>query len=160
MQPMTSNEWWSLFKFGAAVLILVFLLSAVAYGLGWIGSAADVTKQEFGPQAALEKYEWFIDQANAIRKADTDVKLFEQRRSDVEKQYANTYGEDRSKWAPSTRALYSRAAETTRDDLVAVVSNRNNLVKEYNAQSEKFNWAPFQTRPDVPPRSFFEYVMR
>ena len=157
---MTRSEWWNLFLVGAGVILLVFALGAVAYGLGWIGEAGVVAQEEFGAKAALEKYEWFIDRANAIAKADADITLFEQRRVDIETQYEATYGADRSKWLPSTQAQYSQAASTARDDLLAVVSNRNALVAEYNAQSEKFNWAPFLTRPDMPPRAFVEYVVK
>ncbi|MBI3577206.1 hypothetical protein HY086_04170 [Candidatus Gottesmanbacteria bacterium] len=157
---MTRNEFGTFFQWGCSILLLIFALSAVAYGLGWIGSAADVAKDEFGPAAALKKYEWFIDQKNAIGKADQDIVLFEKKRADVDIQYVATYGADRSRWLPSSQVQYNQAAATARDDLLAVVSNRNGLVKEYNEQSEKFNWAPFQTRPDLPPRTFFNYVVK
>jgi len=157
---MSRNEWVTLFKWGVGILLLLFALGAVGYLLGWFGSAAEVAKEEFGPEAALEKYEWFIDRANAITKADKDITLFENRRTDIEGQYDKTYGSDRSKWLPSEKAQYNQAVETARVDLLAIVSNRNNLVAEYNAQSEKFNWSPFQTRPDMPPKSFFNYVVK
>ncbi len=157
---MNRQEWGGIFKFGVVVMLLLFALGAVGYFLGWFSSAGKVVKDEFGPQAALSKYEWFIDQANAIKKADQDVVLFEQRRTDIEKQYTDTYGVDKTKWSASIQVQYNQASQTARDDLLAIVSNRNNLVKDYNAQSEKFNWAPFQTRPDLPPRTFFEYVVK
>jgi len=43
---------------------------------------------------------------------------------------------------------------------IAVASQRNNLVKEYNAASKKFNWAPFQTKSDKPPESYQDYVVK
>ena len=157
---MTRKEWSTMFGLGVALLFLIFALGAVAYGLGWIGSAGEVVKEEFGPEAALEKYEWFIDQANAIEKADADIALFEQRRADIEVQYTSTYGADKTKWSPGIQVQYNHEAQTARDDLLAIVSNRNNLVKEYNAQSEKFNWAPFKGRDDYPPENFVDYVVK
>lgn len=157
---MTRSEWWMLFKLGGAVILLAFALGSVAYGLGWIGEGAGVVQDEFGAKAALEKYEWFIDRAEAIKKADADIALYEQRRLDIENQYVTTYGADHTKWPTSVQVQYNQAASTARDDLLAIVSNRNGLAAEYNAQAEKFNWAPFLTRPDMPPRYFVEYVVK
>mgnify|MGYP001599434068 FL=1 len=157
---MTRQEWTQLFGFGVAILLLIAALGAVAYGLGWIGSAAEVVKEEFGPQAALEKYEWFIDQAEAIEKADADITLFEQRRANIEAQYTSTYGVDKTKWSSSVQVQYNREVQIARDDLLAIVSNRNNIVKDYNAQSQKFNWAPFKGRADYPPENFVGYVVK
>ncbi len=157
---MTREEWKALFSWGFGILLLIAALGAVAYGLGWIGSAGEVAKEEFGPEAALEKYEWFIDQAAAIEKADSDIALFELRRANIEIQYASTYGADKTKWSPSVQTQYNHEMQIARDDLLAIVSNRNNLVKEYNAQSQKFNWAPFKGRDDYPPENFVNYVVK
>lgn len=157
---MSSKDWKFLFKLGVGVILLVFALGVVAYALGWIGSAGDVIKEEFGPEAALEKYEWFIDQANHIEKADKDIKLYEGRQTSVEEHYTDTYGSEKSKWLPSVQVQYNQESQTARDDLLAIASNRNGLVREYNAQSEKFNWAPFESRSDMPPHSYFEYVTK
>ncbi len=157
---MMREDFGTILKTGVGLILLIVLLALVAQVLGLINLSAQVAIDEFGPQAALKKYEWFIDQQNYIEKADKDIALFEQRRADVDIQFTKTYGADRSKWLPSTQVLYNQAAGTARDDLVAVVSNRNNLVREYNAQSLKFNWTPFQTRADLPPRSIFEYVVK
>jgi len=157
---MNAQDWKSLFKLGLGAMLLIAALGAVAYGLGWIGSAAVVVKEEFGPEAALRKYEWFIDQSSAIKKADADIVLFEQRRANVETQFVATYGADKTKWILSVQAQYNQQAGAARDDLLAVVSNRNGIVRDYNAQSEKFNWAPFMTRTDLPPQSYVEYVVK
>jgi hypothetical protein len=55
---------------------------------------------------------------------------------------------------------YNQAKQQARDDLIAVASQRNNLVREYNAASEKFNWKPFLTRPDKPKDRFDDYVVK
>ena len=54
------------------------------------------------------------------------------------------------------RTRYGSDSQQARDDLTAIVSQRNNLVRDYNAASEKFNWSPFQTRADMPPTTFTE----
>lgn len=156
----SNHQWFRTFGLVVLVMILFTGLYLVGTALGWIGQAADVTTNEFGPAAALAKYQWFIDQANKIKKADADIKLNEKRRTDVETQFTTTYGTDKSKWAPSTSLQYNMATQTARDDLIAVVSNRNRLVEEYNAQSEKFNWAPFMSRTDLPPQIISTYTVQ
>jgi len=147
---------WRIFLFG---LLIVAVLGVVGYVLGWFGEAAQVAQKEFGPKAALAKYEWFKEQSAAIKKMDQDVAMFEQRGKDIDAQYAS-YGADHAKWPLDVRVEYNRAKGQSRDDLVAVASQRNNLVKEYNAASSKFNWTAFQTNPDKPNLNFQEYVVR
>jgi hypothetical protein len=167
---MSLNEWETferaaekgpLSLFGriiGVVLIVSISLSIVGYGLGWFSEAAQVAKEEFGPRAGLEKYEWFIDQSNRIEKMDQDIKLFENRVGAIDEQYTS-YG-DRTKWSPDIRVQFNREKQQGRDDLLAVISQRNNLVRDYNGASEKFSWSPFQTRPDKPKERFNEYVTR
>jgi len=137
---------------------LSIVFSLVGYGLGWFGEAAQVAQKEFGPQAALDKYMWFINQANAIEKMDKDVAMYEDRVTNLDKQYA-AYG-DKAKWTPDIRVQYNHERQQAREDLIAVASQRNSLVQEYNAASDKFNWAPFQTRPDRPRVRFHEYDVK
>jgi len=145
-------------------IVLLFVASSVIIGgvgyvAGWFSEAAQVAQDEFGPKAALKKYEWFKEQAAAIKKMDQDVAMFESRSKAIDTQY-DSYGSDRAKWSMDIRLQYNRAKEQSRDDLVAVASQRNNLVKDYNAASSKFNWTPFQTNPDKPNQNFQEYVVK
>jgi hypothetical protein len=142
-----------------ALFVLAIVIGVPGYFLGWFSEAGQVAQKEFGPTAALQKYEWFINQANAIKKADQDVKMFEQRAQAVDDHYA-TYGKDHAKWPPDVRLQYNHEKQQAREDLVAVASNRNTLVQEYNTQSEKFNWSPFQTRPDKPSEKFEDYMVK
>lgn len=158
----TGEVGWTAGKVVCVIIVLMVagtVLGIIGSGLGWFGEAATVAREEFGPRAALQKYEWFIDRANAIEKMDQDVKMFEERGANVEKQYEG-YGADKSKWAPDVRLQYNSARQQGRDDLLAVASQRNNLVREYNAASDKFNWSPFQTRPDKPKERFHEYAVK
>lgn len=142
-------------KFGGLMLFAAAVVAVVGYGLGWLGEGAKVAQEQFGPKAALAKYEWFIDQANRIDKMDQDIKLFEGRVSGIDDQYT-AYGKPDA-WTPDVRLQYNQAKQQGRDDLLAIVSQRNNQVREYNAASGKFNWSLFKTRPDKPAERFSEY---
>jgi hypothetical protein len=145
---------------GVVVVVVVCLvgLMVLGFALNWFGEATNVAQKEFGPNAMLQKYEWFINQANGIEKMDRDIVLFEGRVKGVDDQYKG-YGSDMSKWPPHIQVQYNSARQQARDDLVAIASQRNNLVKEYNAQSEKFNWKPFQSDPRKPKERFHEYIV-
>jgi hypothetical protein len=141
----------------STVIALSICLSVIGYIFGWFGEAAKVAQDEFGAKAALTKYEWFINQANNIEKMDKDISLFEARTKSVDEQYKG-YGEDMAKWPPHISMQYNKERQQSREDLIAIASQRNNLVKEYNASSEKFNWKPFQTKPDKPKERFHDYI--
>lgn len=139
------------------VVVISMITSLIGIPLGWWEETKKVVKEEFGPRASLDKYSWFIDQANRIEKMGQDLKIFEARVADIDKQY-NAYGEDKLKWPPHVTMQYNQAKQQGRDDLVALTSQHNKLVSEYNSASEKFNWSPFQTRPDKPKDRFHTYV--
>lgn len=143
--------------------LLVFFvgLPMLGWALGWFGQARDVAMEEFGPRAMLEKYEWFIDQENRIQKMDQDIAIFEQRLKSVDQRYDGMYGgTNKAGWPPVAQVQYNRERQIAYDDIVAIVSQRNNLAREYNAQSEKFNWEPFRSRPDLPMDRFSEYKIQ
>ena len=152
------KEPMSLFwKILGIIIAVICIVGVAGYVLGWFGEAGKVAKEEFAPKAALEKYEWFINQANGIEKMDKDLIIFEKRLKDVDERYKNSYGQDPKQWPPHIQVQYNKERQTAYDDLVAVASQRNNLVKDYDAASDKFNWKPFQTRPDKPKEHFYEY---
>jgi len=136
------------------ILLLGLGLVLIGIPMGWFGQAAEVAKDEFGPKAALEKYEWFIDQAKNIEKMSQDVVLFEERASQVETKFSS-YGK-KTEWTLDVRMLYNEEIKQAQNDVLAVKSQRNGLVREYNAASSKFNWSAFQTEPDKPKEEFFE----
>lgn len=139
--------------FGLFVVISV-AVSIMGYTLGWFGEAASVAQKEFGATAALQKYEWFVDQSGRIQKMDQDVNLFTDRIVQIKTQYT-AYGDPKD-WTPDTRVQYNMEIRTASQDLIAVVSQRNNLVREYNAASMKFNWAPFQSKANLPATRYDE----
>ena len=143
-------------KLFGLIIAISIVIGVTGTIFGWFGEAADVVQEEFGPRTAMDKYEWFIGQASAIEKMDKDISLFESRVESIESSYAG-YGENKTQWPIDIRTTYNHEISIARDDLVAVISQRNNLVKEYNAASEKFNWAPFKTKLDKPREAFQEY---
>ncbi|MCK5416043.1 hypothetical protein KAI92_01295 [Candidatus Parcubacteria bacterium] len=148
-----------LWKVFLLIVCISVVLGVTGYIFGWFGEAAKVAQNEFGPERALQKYEWFIDQANAIEKMDQDVILFRGRVGTVTKKYQG-YGDDMILWPPHIQAQFNKEKQQADEDLLSVASQRNNLVKEYNAQSGKFNWTPFQTRTDKPVEQFHKYVIQ
>jgi len=158
-QAAEYGPWRIIVKVGSLMVGIMVLFLLVGYSLGWFGEAAKVAKEEFGPTAALQKYEWFIEQANRIEKMDKDVSMFELRLAKIEDQY-EAYGSDKSKWPPDIRVQYNREYQQGREDLLAVASQRNNLVRDYNAASEKFNWKPFETKAGKPKERFHDYETR
>lgn len=142
-------------------LVVIFIgLPMLGWIFGWFSQAGDVAIDEFGPRAMLEKYEWFIDQENRIQQMDQQIVIFEQRVKSVDQRYDGLYGVDKASWSPVAQIQYNKERGTAYDDLVAMVSQRNNLAREYNAQSEKFNWEPFKSRPDLPRDRFSEYKVQ
>lgn len=139
--------------FGWFVVIFV-ALTILGISLNWFGEAVEVAQDEFGPKAALEKYEWFIDQAQDIEKMDRDVELFTHKLNQVDSTYLD-YGKKKD-WDMTTRVTYNNDKKQAQNDLLAVKSQRNGLVREYNAASDKFNWKPFQTKPDKPKKRYYE----
>ena len=140
------------------ILAVSLIVGVTGYIIGWFGEAGKVVQEEFGAKAALGKYEWFINQANGIEKMDQDIKLFQGRIKGVDSQYL-AYGKDMAKWPPHIQVQYNKERQQAREDLLAVASQRNNLVKEYNSASEKFNWKLFQTDPRKPKERFHEYAV-
>jgi len=140
--------------FGTFLIIIAILVIVMIFG--WIGSGTNVVQKEFSPEAMLQKYEWFKNQSASIDKMDQDIKLFKTRISDLDTQYKE-YGDSSSKWPPHIQVQYNNEKQQAREDLIAVVSQRNNIVREYNAQSSKFNWKYFdKTKTDIPKKAYNE----
>jgi hypothetical protein len=139
------------------LVIFSIVTSVVGYGLGWFSSAAEVAKDEFGPKAALAKYEWFKDAAAQLDKKQADIKVYQSRLDEIERSYMN---EPRSKWTREDREQYN----TWSSEVAGVKASYNSLAAEYNAQMAKFNWR-FANAGDLPkgadsplPREYPAYI--
>ena len=136
---------WTAPRIFLALLAIIAALGTTGYFMGWFRETTNVVQEEYGPKAMLKKYTWFVDKSNAIKKMDEDVAIFRSRVALVDSAYGPT-----DKMDVITKELYRNKKLNAETDLAAVISTRNNLVKDYNAQSEKFNWAPFNSKPDKP----------
>lgn len=142
---------------GWRVILFIGIFSAVlgiiGYAAGWFSEAGQVAQEQYGPKAMLTKYEWFINQSEAIKKMDADMKIYRDRVAAVDSTYTQTSG-PKQKWDVITKQLYAIDKQKAQTDLAAVISQRNNLAKDYNAQSAKFNWRPFDTKKVKPVYQF------
>lgn len=112
---------------------LGILVSVIGYGLGWFGEAAQVAKQEFGPQAMLTKYEWFKDAAAQLEKKQADITVYNGRMTAMNETYKDLA---RQKWPREDREQYN----VWSSEVAGVKASYNSLAAEYNAQMAKFNW--------------------
>ena len=141
------------------VLLVILLLSiSTIPACRWFSEAEDVGMEQYGPKAMLGKYEWFINQNNAIQKMNNDILIYKKAHNNVKINYVQNYGEP-SKWDLAIKTMYNKEFNDTKLTYISIVSQRNNLVKDYNSQSEKFNWSTFKTRTDCPPESIEEYAI-
>ena len=137
-------------KILAFILVISAAFGAASYGFGWFSEAGKVAKDEFGPKAALVKYEWFVDAANQVKASDANIKSYRTKMKALESQYA---GKPRGEWARDDRESQTQWAS----ELAGIVANRNNLVAEYNANSKKFNWSFAKTHDPAVPTEFRDY---
>lgn len=138
------------------VIAAVWVLGTVT---GLFGEATKVAHDELGPQAAYDKYTWFIEQHERVRQMDTQIESFKLREAAVDQQYA-AYGTNRAAWPPHISMQYNQAKQQARDDVVAMVAQRNGLARDYNAASQNFTWRPFKSKPDFPGERIDEYVLQ
>ncbi len=116
-----------------AVFVLSFLVGGIGYVAGWFGEAAQVAQEEFGPRAALEKYEWFKDAAAQLEKKQADIAVYEGRQKAMNETYQDLA---RQKWPREDREQYN----VWSSEVAGVKASYNALAADYNAQMAKFNW--------------------
>ncbi len=131
-------------KYALLAIAAIVGLTIFSHTMGWFNQAANVAQEEFGPRAALEKYEWFKNQAAAIKTAELSRDQFKNSLTKLENDQLNT------KDIVSMQLMEGRIVQA-RNDLAAFEANLKNLKEEYNAASAKFNWQMFKDN-DVPTR--------
>lgn len=136
------------FWFVGFMLVVIVTCGLIGYGFGWFGEAATVAKQQFGPKAGLQKYEWFKSAAAQLAAKRQDIENHRASLADTEK----TYGAPAT-WPRDVREDYSQR----KDEVTGLITAYNGLVAEYQAASSKFNWQPFESTADRPPLVFEEY---
>lgn len=152
---------WTAKRFFSRVFLPLVLLSiavgVVGYGVGWFGEATQVVREEFGPRASLEKYEWFKDAAAQLDKKQADIAVYESRMKAMDATYE---GRPRHQWPREDREQHN----VWSSEISGVKASYNALAADYNAQMAKFNWA-FANVGELPqgadtplPREFKPYT--
>lgn len=85
-----------------------------------------------------------------------DIKIQVNKEANIDESYKTSYGQSTKDWPLHVQAQYNTEKTNARNDRAAFTSQANNLIREYNSQSGKFNWAPFNTKGDKPPEKFEE----
>jgi hypothetical protein len=145
------------FKLIILTFILIIFTGGLAYMTGWLSEAASVAREEYGPRAMLEKYEWFKDAAAQLDKKRADTQIYEARLIALEQSYE---GESRRDWARSDLEQFN----LWQSEVAGVKASYNSLAAEYNSQMAKFNYR-FANAGDLPrgaseplPREFKAYL--
>lgn len=120
------------------LLGLSIVFGSIGYGLGWFSEAAEVVKEEFGPKAALKKYEWFKDASETLNEKRNTIMVYESNLKDMKEDYKEI---PRFKWADIDKQQYNQ----WRMEITGIKASYNKVAKEYNSQSSKFNWSSFNT---------------
>jgi hypothetical protein len=134
-----------------SVMAIMFgaLLSFMAYALGWFSEGAQVVQEEFGPSAALEKYEWFKNASETIEQKKRTIGVYETNINEINASYD---GIPRKDWDRIDKQQYNQ----WRAEITGMKASYNKVVKDYNSQSSKFNWEMFNT--SGLPRSYDLYL--
>ena len=133
-----NNPRKSIFRWGLWVIFIIVIFSVVSSSLGWFSEGAAVVKEEFGPRAALQKYEWFKDASETINEKRNTINVYTANIADLEESYNNVPRKD---WDRIDKQQYNQ----WRAEITGIKASYNKVVKEYNAQSSKFNWDMYNT---------------
>ena len=139
---MTRGATAVVLKVFLGVLGAIVLLWLMGYGLGWFQEAAEVSREEFGPRALLQRYEWFKDASAQLDKKQADIGVYESRLDALEAAYD---GVGRAEWD----RVDKQQSNLWRAELAGVIASYNGLAAEYNAEMSKFNWR-FANVGDLP----------
>lgn len=136
-----------------ALAIVACVLVAGCWALSYTGEAGRVAREEFGPRAMLQKYEWLKDAAAQLDKKRADIDVFSSQLAALELLPPESW----DRIDKEQRMLLLQ-------QLAGIKSSHNGLSAKYNAQMAKFNWRfaeagrlP-QGATDPLPREFKPYV--
>lgn len=117
------------------VVLVIVIIAVIGYVFGWFGEAATVAREEFGPRAAVKKYEWFKDKSNSLSAAEKRIKITKTALESFKKDAG-----PRKDWTFEDKDEYSRL--TT--DLRGQEAHFEQLKAEYRAACEKVHWEVFR----------------
>lgn len=125
---------WAFVKVAIPALLLIlggFWLFGTTCSVA--NETANVAQQQFGPRAAVVKYEWFKDAAAALDKQRANLLVYEKRFTDFDAQYK---GIARSQWPRDEREAYNQM----KAEYAGVSAAYNDLAAQYNSNMSKVNW--------------------
>ena len=129
-------------RFIAWIFLIGIVFSIASYSLGWFSEAGKVAQEEFGPEASIEKYEWFEDCASTLEEKSHTINVYEHNIVDMDSMYA---GIPRKDWDRLDKQQYNQWTM----EITGIKASYNKVVKEYNAASAKFNWSLYN-ETDLP----------
>ena len=138
------------------LVLFIVGMSVLSFGCHWFGDGAATMHKEFDPSAMLKKYEWFRNQSQYIATATQNVTNQRNLAEKIKSQFEVDNGTDHKSWDQDTRHAYQSKLDFSEQQALALVATRNSLVADYNAESSKFNWAPFKDSTNAPPKKFEE----
>lgn len=149
------NPFGTFFKVIILLMFCGFGFSVVGHVFGWFGEAATVAREEFGPRALLEKYEWFKDASASADAKLASIKAFKARESAL----IDTFGPNATEYPRDIRMELAQI----RTEVAGAIASYNLLAADYNAAMAKFNYR-FTNVGDLPagateplPREFKPY---
>jgi hypothetical protein len=92
-----------------------------------VNEAINVAHEEFGPRAALAKYEWFKDAAAKLDQKRADITQYSRRSESLAKQYAGVPFKDWDRKDKEHLAIWD-------SEVVVVKASYNEIAADYNAQ--------------------------
>ena len=119
------------------IVVMSVLISGTGYVFGWFGEAAGVARDEFGPKAALRKYEWFKDAAAQLQAKKKSIEVYEVRAKTLRDDYE---GVARKDWDRTDKEQVNQWTV----EVAGLKASYNSLAAEYNSASSKFNWSAFE----------------
>jgi hypothetical protein len=141
---------------GCVVVVVILLFVAIATVCGIGGCVLNKVNEQVGPDASLEKYEWFKDAAARLDAKRASIQVSEARLEAMDKQYA---GVPRKDWP---RADLEQS-NLWRSEVAGMKASFNDLAGQYNARMVKINHA-YANVGDLPkgadkplPREFKPY---
>src|SRR5438552_735130 len=97
-----------LIKCVVAAFILAAVIGGIGYVFGWFGETAQVAQQQFGPKAALAKYEHFKDMSAQLDAYRATIKANQERLKSIEEGYTvDGKVKPRGEWARDDRESYN-----------------------------------------------------
>ena len=145
-----------IFKLILFIFTIVVFISILGYAVSWFFEAGEVAREQFGPRAMMEKYEWFKDSSAQLEAKLATIEAYKARTKSIEEAYGSI---SRIEWPRSDREQYNQ----WKAEVAGVITSFNNLAAEYNSQMSKFNYR-FTEAGDLPrgaskplPRGFKPY---